>query len=278
MIEPINDLEKLILVQPEVITGLAWGQPRSGHPEGKVETHVEQLLKGIERLYHVEPDRRRSLRIIAILHDAFKYAVDYEKPKVGANNHAVMARNFTQRLKINEAVLDVIEHHDKHFSIWRTFEKNGTVRESEIREIARKLDLDLYLEFIYLERDVGQRDPRTLEWFTRKLAEALIGQINGGIRNPLKTITCDDDSHVYHIWDAYNRYGIKKAIDCVVGLQDMEINELVRQINDNACRCEGPDDYCLACCDWNPAVVLLREIALAERQLRVNACLRMDSR
>ena len=42
--EPENELERRVTSQPELLEGLAWGQPRAGHPEGAVGTHVSHLL------------------------------------------------------------------------------------------------------------------------------------------------------------------------------------------------------------------------------------------
>jgi len=38
--EPETDLERQVVTEPELLEGLAWGQPRAGHPEGAVGTHV----------------------------------------------------------------------------------------------------------------------------------------------------------------------------------------------------------------------------------------------
>ncbi len=52
--EPESDLERVVVEQPALLEGLAWGKPRRGHPEGCVGHHVAELLK---RINGVEPGR-----------------------------------------------------------------------------------------------------------------------------------------------------------------------------------------------------------------------------
>ena len=47
-IEPETELERAVLDDPELREGLAWGQPRPGHPEGSIAAHVIDLLRKIE--------------------------------------------------------------------------------------------------------------------------------------------------------------------------------------------------------------------------------------
>ena len=45
---PETELERAVAEDPELRVGLAWGKPRSGHPEGSVGAHVADLLEEIE--------------------------------------------------------------------------------------------------------------------------------------------------------------------------------------------------------------------------------------
>jgi HD superfamily phosphodiesterase len=65
-------------------------------PGGRVIWHIRDVLGNVERVAIDAADRER-LRLAAIVHDAFKGSVDRSRPKVGANDHAVLARRFAAR-------------------------------------------------------------------------------------------------------------------------------------------------------------------------------------
>src|SRR5947209_13121847 len=101
---PETPLERAVTGDPELIAGLAWGRPRSGHPEGSVGAHVAQLLDEIERR-GAGGERRAHLRFVALAHDSFKYRVHNWLPRTGANHHAVRARRFAERFTRDERLL-----------------------------------------------------------------------------------------------------------------------------------------------------------------------------
>ena len=107
-IVPENDLEARLLAEPGLLEGLAWGRPRSGHPEGTVAAHVADLLGRLDRAGE-PPELRRRLRLVVIVHDSFKYRVSNLRPKTGANHHAARARRFAERFIDDEGVLATID-------------------------------------------------------------------------------------------------------------------------------------------------------------------------
>ena len=46
---PESELERRLIADPQLREGLAWGKPRSGHPEGSVGAHVADLLETVDR-------------------------------------------------------------------------------------------------------------------------------------------------------------------------------------------------------------------------------------
>src|SRR3954469_20075725 len=94
--EPETDLELRVVAEPELLEGLAWGEPRAGHPEGAVGTHVGHLLETLDRCGETA-ERRELLRFMALVHDSFKYQVRDRLPRVGENHHAMRARRFAEK-------------------------------------------------------------------------------------------------------------------------------------------------------------------------------------
>ena len=165
IIKPETDLEKQLTSDPELIAGLEWGKPRNGHPEGLVIYHVEELLKNIDTFF---PEQREELRLIAIIHDAFKYKVDRGKTREGENHHGMIARRFAERYITNPNLLDVIELHDDAYNCWckgirTTWEK----AEERANKLIQRLggNINLYLAFYFCDNYSGKKEATCYSWF-----------------------------------------------------------------------------------------------------------------
>jgi hypothetical protein len=157
---PETPLEQRLLSQPELARGLAWGKRRFGHPEGRVGLHVAGLMAAIDEA----SPHRRNLRLLALVHDSFKYLVRPEAEYSPDNDHAVLGRRFAERFIDDERVLAALELHDEPYWIWRT----GSGRLEAV--IERVPDLELYLRFVELDAVCEGKDPTLLWWVRREFA------------------------------------------------------------------------------------------------------------
>ena len=49
LVEPaVETAERRVAGDPRLVENLAWGEPRTGHPEGSIAAHVEDLLEKLE--------------------------------------------------------------------------------------------------------------------------------------------------------------------------------------------------------------------------------------
>lgn len=167
---PENELEAAVTREPDLIRGLAWGKPRSGHPEGSVARHVMDLLARLERAGEAG-ERREMLRFVVLVHDSFKYQVRDWRPKTGENHHAMRARRFAERFTDDERILAVIELHDRPYAIWRRLRRTGAVDERQFEAMIRRVpDPDLFLAFIELDGATEGKTPEPTRWFRSELA------------------------------------------------------------------------------------------------------------
>lgn len=159
---------------PEWVEGSHWGMPREGHPEGSIIKHIEEVLENIDNL-DITPDRREKLRVIAIIHDTFKYKVDITKPKVGRNNHAVLARIFAEKYIQDKSLLRIIEQHDEAFNAWKKGYDSGEWEKAEDRlnNLLRLLgnNMDLYRMFFRCDNETGDKSQECVRWFENFLQE-----------------------------------------------------------------------------------------------------------
>ena len=168
-ITPESDLERALLDDPELREGLAWGEPRAGHPEGSIAAHVVDLLAKVDEMG--EPDERRSLlRVIVIVHDAFKSRVRDWLPKTGENHHAMRARRFAERYTDDERILSTIELHDRPYAIWRRMKRKGALDERAFEDMMEKVaDRELFLRFVELDGSTEGKKPEPIDWFRGEL-------------------------------------------------------------------------------------------------------------
>ena len=168
--KPETDLERRVTSEPELLQGLAWGEPRAGHPEGAVGTHVSHLLETLDKSSE-SGERRELLRFMALVHDSFKYQVRERLPRVGENHHAMRARRFAERFTDDERVLGAIENHDRPYALWRKLRRKGKLDERRFRRMMGRVpDPELFLRFIELDGSTEGKRPEPIEWFRDELA------------------------------------------------------------------------------------------------------------
>jgi hypothetical protein len=167
--EPENKLEARVTRDPDLLEGLAWGEPRAGHPEGRVAVHVEHLLERLDA-WDEPPDRRAKLRFMALVHDAFKADVFERLPKMGRNHHADRARRFAERYTKDRDVLCAIEHHDRPYNIWRKMKRKGALDERAFSKMLKDLpDIALFVRFVELDGSTDGKTREPIHWFRDEL-------------------------------------------------------------------------------------------------------------
>ncbi|HEX2070089.1 MAG TPA: hypothetical protein VHF90_00380 [Thermoleophilaceae bacterium] len=166
---PETDLERRIAEDPVLLRGLAWGEPRAGHPEGPVGRHVADLLDTIDA-WGERGQRRAHLRFVALLHDALKYKVRDWLPHQGPNHHAARARRVAEGYVEDERLLATIELHDRPYGIWRRMRRTGKLDDRAFRDMLERVpDRALFLRFVELDGSTEGKDPAPIDWFRAEL-------------------------------------------------------------------------------------------------------------
>jgi hypothetical protein len=165
-----TDLEKKIWYDPEWINGVFWGKPRDGHPEGLVAHHINDVLNNIDRL-NPSKETREKLRLIALLHDTFKYKVDTSSPLTGENHHGMIARRFAEKYITDKGLSDILELHDEAYNSWQKGNRDkdwNKAKERGTKLINRLNDnLELYLTFFKCDNQTGNKSQESVMWFEK---------------------------------------------------------------------------------------------------------------
>ncbi|HEY7122935.1 MAG TPA: HD domain-containing protein [Ktedonobacterales bacterium] len=165
-------LEEIICASEEWQRGAAWGRPRRGHPEGQVAAHIAEVLANVER-HATSPEERADLRLIALIHDTFKYRVDTSQPAIGDNHHATIACRFAERYLEDRALLEIIELHDEAYNSFQMGERKDRWQDAEERalRLVQRLgaSLPLYVRFYRCDNGTGSKTQAPVIWFEELL-------------------------------------------------------------------------------------------------------------
>jgi hypothetical protein len=172
-LKPETDLEDLLALHPDVRKGLGWGEPRYGHPEGMVLYHVPDIFENIDSLMPPPPkNEREQLRLIALLHDSFKYAEHKGSPRDWSRHHGILARQFADQFVTDKTVLDIIELHDEAYYCWRleALLHNPEKSAARFAQLLERIGdcLQLYYTFFKCDTRTGDKTQAPVKWFEKK--------------------------------------------------------------------------------------------------------------
>lgn len=170
LLRPETPLERLLLSTAEFRHGLLWGEPRFGHPEGKVAFHVREVLDNIDRIASISAALREQLRLIAFTHDTFKYAEDRSRPRDWQKHHGVLARRYLETYTSDTDVLDVVETHDDAYYAWLGERHGSSPGGRTLDALLRRMGhcLQLYYLFFKCDTQTGDKTQAPLKWFERQ--------------------------------------------------------------------------------------------------------------
>jgi hypothetical protein len=172
LLQPENELEERLLMIPEFRYGLLWGEPRYGHPEGRVCFHVREVFNNIDLIKGLTVADRQRLRLISLAHDTFKYAEDRTRPRDWSKHHSLLARTFMENYVDDPVVLDIIETHDDAYYIWldaRYDQTTPRVRRTSLEALLARMEYCLQLYYLFFKCDTqsGDKTQAPLKWFER---------------------------------------------------------------------------------------------------------------
>jgi hypothetical protein len=168
-----TDFERQLALAADVRQGLLWGEPRYGHPEGMVLYHIPEIFSNIDRLTPpLSKIDRERLRIITLLHDAFKYREDKSQPRDWSKHHGILARQFAEKWTDDRSILDVLELHDEAYYCWRL-----EVLEEDLPTASQRFEMlfdrvgycmQLFYAFFKCDTATGDKTQAPVKWFEKK--------------------------------------------------------------------------------------------------------------
>lgn len=159
---------------------IEFGEPRSGHPEGKIRQHIVLLEDNLERLKaKLSEESYWKLKFIIHVHDTLKAVAEPDSPAFSSGHHAVLAREFAKEFTSEPDLLNIIYYHDENFYLWKQFQRDGEYNKTRLEYLLSAIsDIDLFLVFILIDGCVPGKDFEKLRWFiseVKKIRTTLVG-------------------------------------------------------------------------------------------------------
>jgi len=163
----MKEIVQQVIADQRYLKNIEYGEPRSGHPEGKVKYHIAELEAKLHELApRISEERFWKLKFLIHVHDTFKADAVPDSPISSPNSHASLARKFASEFTDDADLLNMIQFHDVNFALWKQFSATGSYDTARFQLLLETIkDWDLFLLFIILDGSTKGKDPNKIKWF-----------------------------------------------------------------------------------------------------------------
>ena len=167
----MKSIVERMMADPRYIRNIKYGEPRSGHPEGKVKFHIAELEQNLDKLApRITDEQYWKLKFLIHVHDTFKADATPDSPIASPTSHASLARKFASEFTDDADLLNMIQFHDLNFALWKQFNATGSYTIQRFDMLLDTIrDWDLFLMFLILDGSTEGKDPEKLKWFLREV-------------------------------------------------------------------------------------------------------------
>jgi hypothetical protein len=170
----IKDIVEKIMTDPRYLKNIEYGEPRAGHPEGKIKFHIAELEKNLEKLVSrgISEEQYWKLKFFIHVHDTFKAEATPNTRILSSKSHASLAKKFASEFIDDEDLLNMIQLHDVNYALWLQFARTGTYDAQRFHHLLDTIqDWDLFLLFLIIDGSTKGKDRSKLIWFIQEVAK-----------------------------------------------------------------------------------------------------------
>jgi hypothetical protein len=168
----MQEIVEKVMTDPRYQENIEYGEPRSGHPEGKVKYHIAELEENLEKLAGrgISEEQYWKLKFLIHVHDTFKAEAAPDTPILHPNSHASLAKAFASEFTADEDLLNMIQFHDVNFALWKQFAATGSYDVQRFENLLETIqDWDLFLRFLIIDGSTRGKDPAKTGWFINEV-------------------------------------------------------------------------------------------------------------
>lgn len=168
----MKDIIEKIKADSRYQRNIEYGEPRSGHPEGKVKFHIADLEANLELLRErgLTEEDYWKLKFMIHVHDSFKAEAEKNSPTLHPRNHASLAREYASQYTHDADLLNMIQYHDENYKLWKDYSKTGKYDEEIFQNLLVTIkNWDLFLLFTIIDGCTRGKDYSKLGWFINEV-------------------------------------------------------------------------------------------------------------
>jgi hypothetical protein len=176
-----NLIEKVI-ADSRYQENIEYGEPRSGHPEGKLKYHIAELEGNLKALqaHGISEEQYWKLKFMIHIHDMFKKEALPDVRILDPQSHASLAKGYAGQLIDDADVLNMIQFHDENYALWHQFRVKGAYDVGRFEKLLKTIqDWELFLMFLILDGSTTGKDRSPLKWFiseVKKYKETVVDE------------------------------------------------------------------------------------------------------
>ncbi|HJS17204.1 MAG TPA: hypothetical protein VJ785_00540 [Anaerolineales bacterium] len=177
-----------ILADPIYLRNIEYGEPRPGHPEGKIKNHIADLELNLEQLKSrgISSSEYWKLKFLIHVHDTFKAESEQNVPILHARSHASLARQYASQYTDDQDLLNMIQFHDMNYSMWLDQLHKGSYDTKAFQVLLDTIqDWDLFLMFNIIDGRTTGKDTTKLVWFIDEAGQRKSTRVNSTWIDPL---------------------------------------------------------------------------------------------
>ena len=151
---------------------IQWGEPRPGHPEGKISAHIAELEHNAAAFCSRLPESEFwKLRVLIHVHDLFKGQAREGVRITDPRSHASLARQFLAGFTRDADLLAIVQFHDEPYALWRQVQHRGHYDQGRYDALLATIhDWDLFLAFLIVDGSTAGKSREPLHWFFHEIA------------------------------------------------------------------------------------------------------------
>ena len=168
----MKEIVQQILAHPRYLKNIEYGEPRLGHPEGRVKFHIAELKSNLEKLSlrGISDEQYWKLKFLIHVHDTFKAEAIPNAPIMNPNSHASLARKFASEFINDEDLLNMIQFHDVNYALWLQLDRTGSYDAQRFENLLETIqDWELFLMFLIIDGSTKGKERTKLIWFIKEV-------------------------------------------------------------------------------------------------------------
>lgn len=184
----MREIVEKIVADPRYQRNIEYGQPRPGHPEGKIRFHIADLESNLELLARrgIPAGDYWKLRFLIHVHDMFKAEAERNVPILHPRSHATLAREYASQYTDDPDLLNIIQYHDRNYSMWREYLRKSSYDTEAFRQLLDAIqDWDLFLMFTIIDGRTRGKDLAKLFWFIEEVRKCKSTRVDASWVDPL---------------------------------------------------------------------------------------------